>query len=246
MGVRSLGNALASFGYKFGTTGLEAASAPPPPSIQASGGTKTTSGIYTIHTFTSPGNFIVTNAGGPAQVEYLIVGGWWWRWCGDAPPDADVEGGGGGSWCCLLNGSSNPSTTKKIPNNSHGSDLSYRYWKWWYRCPWHLINGAALGGNGGVSSALGVTVGGGGGGGSRNAGYPHPNPIPSHNNAGVPGPVASGPAPTDNAGSGGGGGQADDNYGPPGESTGGPLGKAGGAGHLILCNRWWWRWWIHC
>ena len=76
-----------------------------------------------------------------------------------------------------------------------------------------------MGGNGGVSSALGVTqvvavvedLG--------NAGYPHPNPIPSHNNAGVPGPVASGPAPTDNAGSGGGGGQADDNYGPPGTST---------------------------
>ncbi len=90
MGVRSLGNALSSFGYKFGTTGLEAASAPPPASIQASGGTKTTSGIYTIHTFTSPGNFIVTNAGGPAQVEYLIVGGGGGGGSGDAPPDADA------------------------------------------------------------------------------------------------------------------------------------------------------------
>ena len=40
MGVRSLGNALASFGYKFGTTGLEAVGAPPPPpaGITASGG----------------------------------------------------------------------------------------------------------------------------------------------------------------------------------------------------------------
>ena len=75
MGVRSLGNALASFGYKFGTTGLEAASAPPPPSIQASGGTKTTSGIYTIHTFTSNANFVVSSVGGPGQVEYLILGG---------------------------------------------------------------------------------------------------------------------------------------------------------------------------
>ena len=39
MGVKSLGNALASYGYKFGTTGLEAAGAPPPPpaGIVASG-----------------------------------------------------------------------------------------------------------------------------------------------------------------------------------------------------------------
>ena len=29
MGVRSLGNALASFGYKFGTTGLEAVGSAP-------------------------------------------------------------------------------------------------------------------------------------------------------------------------------------------------------------------------
>ena len=76
MGVRSLGNALASFGYKFGTTGLEAVSSAPEPSgISASGGTKTTSGDYTIHTFTSDANFIVASVGGPGQVEYLILGG---------------------------------------------------------------------------------------------------------------------------------------------------------------------------
>ena len=62
MGVRSLGNTLASFGYKFGTTGLEEASAPPDPSIQASGGTTVSTSVASIpyHIFTSSGNFIVT------------------------------------------------------------------------------------------------------------------------------------------------------------------------------------------
>ena len=41
MGVRSLGNVLASYGYKFGTTGVEAVSPAPIPvnGLSASGGT---------------------------------------------------------------------------------------------------------------------------------------------------------------------------------------------------------------
>ena len=42
--------------------------------IDASGGTKTTSGIYTIHTFNSSGTFTV-NSGASNQVEFLIVAG---------------------------------------------------------------------------------------------------------------------------------------------------------------------------
>ena len=39
MGVRSLGNVLASYGYKFGTTGLEAVTpAPTPGGLTATGG----------------------------------------------------------------------------------------------------------------------------------------------------------------------------------------------------------------
>ena len=42
-------------------------------SIEASGGTKTTSGVYTIHTFTSSGSLVV--ASGSGSVDVLVVGG---------------------------------------------------------------------------------------------------------------------------------------------------------------------------
>ena len=42
-------------------------------SIDASGGTKTTAGSYTIHTFTSSGSLVI--ASGDGDVDYLIVGG---------------------------------------------------------------------------------------------------------------------------------------------------------------------------
>jgi hypothetical protein len=48
------------------------------PFIVATGGTITESGDFRIHTFTSPSNFVVTNAGAPTgsnSVEYLIVAG---------------------------------------------------------------------------------------------------------------------------------------------------------------------------
>ena len=42
-------------------------------SFQASGGSVTTSGIYTVHTFTSSGSFVVTS--GTSDVEYIVVAG---------------------------------------------------------------------------------------------------------------------------------------------------------------------------
>ena len=44
------------------------------PPWTATGGTITTSGIYTIHTFTSTGTFVVTG-GGSKTVEQLVVAG---------------------------------------------------------------------------------------------------------------------------------------------------------------------------
>ena len=41
-----------------------------PSSTSASGGTKTTSGEFTIHTFTSNGNFVVSNGG---QIELSLI-----------------------------------------------------------------------------------------------------------------------------------------------------------------------------
>jgi hypothetical protein len=46
--------------------------------VIASGGTESTCGDFKIHTFTGPGNFVVTNAGtacGSNAVEYLVVAG---------------------------------------------------------------------------------------------------------------------------------------------------------------------------
>jgi hypothetical protein len=63
--------------------------------VTATGGTITTCGNYKIHTFTGPGNFIVTNAGTPAgstTVDYLVVAGGG----GGGGGAIDSSGGGGG------------------------------------------------------------------------------------------------------------------------------------------------------
>ena len=75
MGVRSLGNSLASFGYKFGRTGLEAAGPNIP--VGVSGGN--VDGLdpgngYTYHTFTSSGALTVSGTPIPS-CEILMVGG---------------------------------------------------------------------------------------------------------------------------------------------------------------------------
>ena len=46
-----------------------------PSGIDATGGTKTQSGLYNIHTFTSPGTFVVISAPGTANIQYLVIGG---------------------------------------------------------------------------------------------------------------------------------------------------------------------------
>ena len=64
-------------------------------SIFISGGTKSTVGSDTLHTFTSPGNFVVTSGSNPAAKLLIVAGGgtggggqiwklWrcrWRRWC---------------------------------------------------------------------------------------------------------------------------------------------------------------------
>jgi hypothetical protein len=62
--------------------------------VAATGGTITTCGNYKIHTFTGPGTFTVTNAGGPTgsnTVDYLVVAG------GGGAGDSGGGGGGGGA-----------------------------------------------------------------------------------------------------------------------------------------------------
>ena len=59
-------------------------------SIEATGGTITTSGDYKIHTFTGPGTFTVTRLGQPTNtVDYLVIAG------GGSGGGREVGGGGG-------------------------------------------------------------------------------------------------------------------------------------------------------
>ena len=96
----------------------------PPPSFLGSGGvggSKTTSGIYASHSYTSPGNFIVTNATGGSStmvVRPFIVGGGGGGGAGDAPLSVEylVVGGGGGGASAA--GPGGPSIEQQLPNNS--------------------------------------------------------------------------------------------------------------------------------
>ena len=77
MAIKSFGNALATFKYRFGQTGNRA-SRPYDESFSATGGTTTAAGIspgngYTYHVFTTSGTFTVTS--GSRNIEYLVIGG---------------------------------------------------------------------------------------------------------------------------------------------------------------------------
>ena len=64
------------------------------PSIQASGGTKTTSGNYTIHTFSFPtsDNFVVNSGEGECDILVIAGGG-----AGGSGDTSGWFGGGGGA-----------------------------------------------------------------------------------------------------------------------------------------------------
>ncbi len=72
--------------------------------ITATGGTITTSGDFKIHTFTGPGTFCVSAAGGPvAKADYMVIAGG-----GGGGPDHGGSGGAGGyreSYCATTSGS---------------------------------------------------------------------------------------------------------------------------------------------
>jgi len=174
------------------------------PFIIATGGTVTTCGNCKIHTFTGPGNFVVSNAGNPTgsnTVNYLVV-------AGGAGTGGGNRNGGGGAGGFRQNYPS-PSTT--------GIPVSITTYP------------ITVGGGGGASSAGSpsifstitsagggpeITPGGSGGGASGGgpAGSGNTPPVsPSQGNPG--GATAGGCAP----GAGGGGGA-----GSPGNNASGP------------------------
>ena len=94
MGVRSLGNTLATFRNKFGRTGIEASSSTGGSGLSATGGNQTSpSGFtapngYKYHVFTSSGSLVV--ASGSGEAYYLVVAG------GGSGGSGNGSGGGAG------------------------------------------------------------------------------------------------------------------------------------------------------
>ena len=118
--------------------------------FSASGGTKTTSGSKTIHTFTSNGTFTV--ASNATNVRALIVGG---GGGGGGKGGNDGSGGGGGGLVRFV--TAIPVTPGSYPIVVGGGGGS--------------SSGGSAGGDGGSSSAFSNTSPGGGGGGAES-----PNP----------------------------------------------------------------------
>lgn len=108
--------------------------------FSATGGTVTTVGSYTYHTFTSSGAFVVTS--GAKSVEYLIVGGG-----GSCRAGAHATGGGGGGAGGLIDSSVTATPqTYSIVIGAGGAGAS----------------GAGNGSSGDNSTAFGQTAIGGG------------------------------------------------------------------------------------
>jgi hypothetical protein len=183
--------------------------------ILASGGTKTTSGGYTIHTFTSVGaDSLVSNVSG-VSVDFLLIAG---GGCGDGPQRQ--AGGGGAGGYLYLTGQTLPKGSSPVvvgdggkESQESGEDSSF------------LSQTAVGGGYGGFPGANGGNggVGGSGGGASSVTGemaYGGSATAGQGRNGGAAGPNNAYPY------SGGGGGGAGED-GKPGDSS---LGGAGDGG----------------
>ena len=167
----------------------------------ATGGTKSTSGSKTIHTFTSPGTFSVTS-GSNTNLEYLVVAGG-----GGAGGGGGGAGGyrtgtgfsvGTGSYTVTVGGGGNGGSGGPIPSGNAGSNSVFS-----------TIT-AAGGGAGGSAGGNGGNGGSGGAGGqdagSAGSGNTPPVSPPQGNNGGVTQRNGYG-----GGGGGGGAGQAGSN-----------------------------------
>ena len=117
----------------------------------ATGGTVTTSGAYTIHTFTGSGTFTVS--GGSLSVDYLVVGG------GAGGGGGNGAGGGGGGAGGLLTGTTTVSSGSQAVTVGVGGSAGAG-----------SFSSATSGGNGGNSIFNSITALGGGGGANGNSG----------------------------------------------------------------------------
>lgn len=185
----------------------------------ATGGTKTTSGDFTYHTFTSSGTFAVTS--GSRNIDYLVVAG---GGSGGNTEDFGATGGGGGGaggYIAVAGHAMSGASSNAVVVGAGGAAQTSH----------------ANGNNGSTSSFLTTsTVGGGGGGGGQGQ-----NQAPSGgsggggcNTGGTGGAGTSGQGFAGGAGTtsddGGGGGGASE----AGQSFGGSPNHGGGDGKTWL------------
>jgi len=223
-----------------------------PTFITATGGTITTSGDFKIHTFTSPGTFCVSAvgnpAGGPNNVDYLVVAG---GGGGGGKGQEDVGGAGGGGAGGFRTGFPSPAGTTPVsvqgypivvgaggaggPNAPGPSGSPTREGTDGSNSSGVGITSAGGGGGGNSGGAApGGKNGGSGGGGGPSAGTGNTPPVspPQGNNGGTK---------VNNRGGGGGGANAAGTNGAPcaagpggagtaNSITGSPVTRAGGGG----------------
>lgn len=179
--------------------------------FSATGGDKTTDGLYTVHTFTSSGSLVCTESMGPTDVEVLVVGG------GGAGGSGVGGGGGAGGY---LSGTETLTGTMTVTVGAGGAGQAENY-------SGHQGESSvfgtrtAYGGGGGASQneqAVGTNVGSGGGGsGGTNPSHDHMDGTGGQGNAGGDGQDFAG---------GGGGGAGGVGQG----ASGGNVGGNGGSG----------------
>ena len=181
-----------------------------------SGGTKTTAGGYTYHTFTSSGNFVNTIAS--LSTEWLLLAGGGGGGSGDDGAGGGSGGGAGGAidgtatlsaatYAVVVGGGGGGGNRNGSAQGANGSNSTFN-------------SNTAIGGGRGIDSG-GATVpanGGSGGGGFRSSGAG--NGTSGQGNNGGAGETASGPQ----AGGGGGG------KGSAGQAGSGRVGGNGGSG----------------
>jgi len=243
MSVRSFGNPLASFRYRFGNTGNRASR----PYVATISGITATGGvkeenvsspdgkIYTYHYFTPTSNpqpFNVTNVNGPGEIEYILVAG---GGAGGYSQNGDNRrgGGGGGAGGLLTNFLNHPLR----PNTPGTHTVTIQNYSFTVGAGGPAPTGSpGTGPNGSDTTAFGYTAIGGGGGGAnegQNAaaggsggGAGADGNVPSAPGSGYPpsGPPYTQGYPGGAAGSfGGGGGGGATASGQPG--SGGPGGS---------------------
>ena len=156
------------------------------PFVYATGGTVTESGDYRIHTFSSPGTFVVENAGNPVDgiVDYVVIAGGGGGG-NNGYPDQRAGGAGGGGGFRLSNSPVNgiPAPTMSPLANPTGLTVSKTSY------PITVGAGGAGGqpatnsgqfsgfrGSDSIFSTITSTGGGGGGGHPLIAGGPPPVP----------------------------------------------------------------------